>query len=64
MQVEERRVRLGAASASDVTLRRRELARAGRGVAQRDSASVQQVALLFAEETQPAQQQLNDEQRR
>ncbi len=64
LQAEERRVQLGAASASDVTLRRRELARARRAVALRDGASVQQVGLLFEEETQIAKQQLSDEELR
>jgi hypothetical protein len=64
LQAEERRAQLGAASASDVTLRWRELARVRRAVAQRNSAAVHQVALLFEEETQAAQQQLNDEERR
>ena len=64
LHAEERRAQLGAATASDVTLRRRELARSRRAVAQRGGASIQQVAVLFEEETQLAQQQLNDEELR
>ncbi|MEX2262863.1 MAG: hypothetical protein WD696_12985 [Bryobacteraceae bacterium] len=64
LRAEERRFQLGASTAADVTLHRRELTRARRAVALRDNASVSRVAALFEEEIQIALQQLDEEERR